>query len=102
MSYQISYRSRAVDEYLASLEWYKERSFDAAENFVNAINQTLNTVAEKPTQFKNTYKHFYEVSTKIFPFSIVYFIDEAKRLIVVVSIFHNKRNPRKKFRDLEG
>ncbi|MDI9365557.1 MAG: type II toxin-antitoxin system RelE/ParE family toxin [Flavobacterium sp.] len=99
MSYAIVYRQRAAKEYLESLLWYKERSENAAENFVAIISKTLDKVAERPTHFKNTYKHFYEVSTKTFPFSIVYFIDYNKHLIVVVSIFHQKRNPRKKFRD---
>ena len=101
MKYQITYRSRASKEYLASIIWYKERSSYAPENFVKAINKTLENISANPYNNKNTYKQFYETRTKIFPFSIVYFIDEPSRRIVVVSIFHHSRNPRKKFRDIE-
>ena len=99
MKYKVSYRERASQEYLDSLFWYKEKSVYAAENFVEAINQTLDKIAINPTIFRNTYKQFYEARTFKFPFSIVYFIDEEAGTIVVVSIFHFKRNPRKKFID---
>jgi plasmid stabilization system protein ParE len=101
MKYKITFRERASREYLDSLLWYKIRSIDAAENFVNAINETLERISVNPTRFRNTYKDFYEVSTKKYPFSVVYFIDEGEKRIVVVSIFHFKRSPKKKFRDNE-
>ena len=99
MKYQITFRERASSEYLDSLLWYKVIITDAAERFVKAIDEALETVSVNPVRFRNTYKNFYEATVKKFPFSIVYFIDEAEKRIVVVSIFHFKRSPRKKFRD---
>ena len=99
MRYKITFRKRASNEYLDSLFWYKVRSFDAAEQFINAIDGTLEKIAFYPTRYRNTYKKFYEVGVKKFPFSIVYFIDEEEHRIVITSIFHYKRNPRKKFTD---
>ena len=99
MKYQITYRTRASNEYLASIIWYKERSDYAAENFIKAINKTVELLSANPYINKNTYKQFYEIRTKIFPFSIVYFIVEPTKRIVIVSIFHHSRNPRKKFSD---
>ncbi len=99
MKYQITYRSRASKEYIESVLWYKERGFDTAENFVRVIDETINKIAENPLQSRNTYKCFYERKTMNFPFSIVYFIDEDEKRIVIISIFHFKRNPRKNFTD---
>lgn len=101
MTYKISFRKRASVEYLNSLIWYKERSLQAAENYVLAVNEALDRVASNPHQFRNTYQQFYEIGLKRYPFAIIYFIDEHEHQIVVVSIFHYKRNPRKKFRDNE-
>ena len=101
MKYQITYRSRASNEFLTSIKWYKERSSYAAENFIQAINKTVVTISANPYINKNTYKQFYEIHTKIFPFSIVYFIDESASRVVIVSIFHHSRNPRKKFSNRE-
>jgi plasmid stabilization system protein ParE len=97
--YKIVYRGRASREYLESIIWYKERSYNTATRFVDAINNCLDNISHQPRRFRNTYKNFYEAKTKIFPFSIVYFIDDIEMQVVVVSIFHQKRNPRKKFVD---
>lgn len=98
MPYSITFRKRATKEYLESVAWYKSRSFTAAENFVSSVRQVLNKVQSDPIGFKKSYKDFYEAKTKRYPFSIVYFIDELKKLIVITSIFHQKRNPEKKFK----
>lgn len=99
MKYKITFRERASREYLDSLLWYKDRSNEAAENFVKAIDETLERISLNPTRFRNTYNGFYETAARKFPFSIVYFVDEGEKRIVVVSIFHFKRSPKKKFRD---
>jgi plasmid stabilization system protein ParE len=97
--YKITYRQRASNEYLTSIIWYKERSITTAQKFIEAIDNAIKNIASQPTFYKNTYSIFYEAKTKTFPFSIVYFIDEEEKQIVIVSIFHQKRNPRKKFED---
>ncbi len=101
MKYKITFRERASREYLDSLLWYKVRSINAAENFAKAIDDAFERIIVNPQRLRNTYKEFYEVSTKKFPFSIVYFIDEGEKRVVVVSIFHFKRSPKKKFRESE-
>lgn len=97
MTYTIAFRERASREYLDALLWYKWRSVNTAERFVKAIDETLENVTANPERFRNTYKDFYEATVKKFPFSIVYFIDEIEMRIVIVSIFHFRRNPGKKF-----
>ena len=99
--YEVTYRERAAREYLNSITWYKERSLYTAENFIAAINKPLELLVANPTTFKKTYKQFYEARTRIFPFSIVYFIDEINKRIIIISIFHHRRNPRKKFEDIK-
>jgi plasmid stabilization system protein ParE len=96
MSYKISFRKRATKEYLESIAWYKGRSLQAAENFVVSIQQALNEIEKQPSRFRRIYKNFYEVKTKRYSYSIVYFIDDMKKLIIITSIFHQKRNPEKK------
>ena len=96
--YPITFRQRALIEYAESTAWYKERSLQAAQNFVTALENVLKAIANSPYTYRNSYKKFYEVKIKKFPFNIVYFIDESEQRIVVTTIFHQKRNPSKKFR----
>ncbi len=95
--YIITIRKRAAKEYLEAIAWYKERSQMAAKNFVKEVNDAFTKVEFEPAKHKNTYKHFYEIKLHKYPFSIVYFIDEEETRIVITTIFHYKRNPKKKF-----
>jgi hypothetical protein len=39
MPYKITFRKRAVKEYLQAIAWYKKRSPSAAENFVRYFSK---------------------------------------------------------------
>src|SRR4051794_7900317 len=98
MNYSIAFRKKAATEYIEAVAWYKERSIQAAENFVAIIQDTLIQIQNEPDYFRHSFKNFHEAKTKKYPFSTVYFVDEKKKRIVIASVFHNKRNPKRKFR----
>ncbi len=95
--YTITLRKRAAKEYLEAIAWYKERSLLAAENFVKEVNEAFIKIELEPAYYKNIYKIFYEIKLRRYPYSIVYFIDEGDSRVVISTIFHYKRNPKKKF-----
>jgi plasmid stabilization system protein ParE len=96
--YTITFRQRAIKEYAESTAWYKQSSLQASEAFVATIEAALNSIAKSPYSYKNSYKKFYEVKTRRFPFSLVYFIDEERQAVVITTLFHHKRKPLKKYR----
>jgi len=96
--YSIIFRQRAIKKYAESTAWYKERSVQASERFVAIIENALLSNAASPYSYNNKYKNFYEVKTERFPFTIVYFIKDKKKTVVITALFHNKRNPIKKYR----
>ncbi len=65
--------------------------------FIEEIDNTLELICQYPERWRNPYKNFHELSLKKYPFAIVYFIDESTRQIIVTSIYHQKRNPKKKY-----
>jgi plasmid stabilization system protein ParE len=65
--------------------------------FRRAVKERLRLICEKPQQYRNTYKNFRESLLKKYPFYIIYFIDEGNKTVIIVSIFHHKRNPAKKY-----
>ncbi len=97
MAYQINFRKKAAKEYIAAIAWYKERSLQAAENFVLMAQAALKEIEIQPENFRIVYNQFHQVKTKKFPYNIVYFIDEKKKAVVITIFFHQKRNPKKKF-----
>ncbi len=96
--YTIIYCRRAIKEFADPITWYKKHSFQASENFKIIIENAIEAIVENPHSFKKTYKKFFVVKVKTFPFSIIYFVEEEDHKVVITSIFHNKRNPIKKFR----
>ncbi len=96
--YNIAYRALATLEYQDGIEWYARQSKTAAENFVKAVNEKLDSISAYPRRPKNLYKHYHEISLRKYPYTIVYFIEEEIKRIVVVAIYHQKRHPAKKYR----
>ena len=98
MPYKTIIRERASKEYLEAIAWYEQRSLQAAENFILIVEQTLDEIEDKPNHFRLTYKNNREARIKKYPFNIVYFIDEKKQSVIITTLFHHKRNPKKKFK----
>lgn len=98
MSFRYIFDKMAQEDYEDALNWYMERSETAAANFVKAIDNTLAIICNSPARWRNTYKNFYELSIKRYPYSIIYSIEESQELVFVSAIYHHKRNPRRKYR----
>src|SRR4051812_20965769 len=98
MSYTYKFIPIALTEYKEAVEWYKEKSVIAAENFVADVNERIKEICIDPLRYRNTYKYFREVSLKKYPYYIVYFMDTATNIIIISSLYNHKRDPKKKFR----
>lgn len=89
---------RAQEEYESAVIWYSERSLHAAEQFIEAVEHTLQLICEHPNRWRNEYSKYYELSVKKYPYSIVYTINVNNGLVSVSSIYHHSRNPKKKYK----
>lgn len=61
MSFGYQLHEQAQKDYEESLKWYFERSPQAAIEFVEAVDFTLQQICSYPTRWRNTYRHFYEL-----------------------------------------
>jgi hypothetical protein len=98
MKYSFDLRQEAVLELLNSVIWYEEQQEDLGKRFRDAFNAKLEQICKAPHLYKKAYKNFHEALTDTFPFLVVYYIDEKQHKVIVISIFHTSRNPKKKFR----
>lgn len=97
MSYRYVLHEIAQQDYEEALKWYADRNLQAAENFIIAVDKALQLICEHPTRWRNEYKHHYELGVKKYPFTIIYTIQHDQKLIAVSSIYHYKRNPKRKY-----
>lgn len=97
MIYSFTFSQRAATQYREAVLWYIDKSILAGQNFDIELDRKIREICLHPTLYRNTVKNFREANLKVFPFTIVYKIDEKKHLVVITSISHNKRNPKGKY-----
>lgn len=97
MIYKISYQPIALEEYEEAVLWYRQKSEQAAENFVLAVESQLDILRKAPDRYRKTYRDFREAPIKKYPYCIVYLVDDMDRSVIISSIYHYKRNPAGKF-----
>jgi plasmid stabilization system protein ParE len=96
--YNHIFEPKAQKEYEDSIEWYSARSLVAAVKFIDSVDELIALICYKPNQFKKPYKNYHEAITETYPFSIIYCIEEKIKTIVIISVYHNKRSPKRKFK----
>lgn len=98
MLYKYSLLSIAQEDYESSILWYHKHSLTASKSFVDVIEKSLVNICSDPKRQRNEYKNYYEFTVQEYPFTIVYTIEESLKRIIVVAIYHQKRNPMRKYR----
>jgi len=100
MSFTYGIHEEAQKEYEKAIKWYLKKSLNAAEGFIKAVDFALKQTCVHPTRWRNTYKHYYELGLKKYPYVIIFTIEADQEIIEVWKFYHKKRNPRKKFSKL--
>lgn len=101
MAYQYIFDPRAADEYEEAFNWYEQKSVIAADNLIMAVQDAITAIRTNPYRYRNTHKNLRELTLKKYPYNLIYFIDENKKLVTVISLYHHKRHPRGKYDKLK-
>jgi plasmid stabilization system protein ParE len=87
----------ATKEFADAAQWYEAKSEGLGGRFIDIIQRKLRLIQQFPERYPKRKKNFREAVVKTFPYIIIYTFYKTERLIVVNTIFHAKRNPRKKY-----
>ncbi len=98
MPYQYKFHPAAQEEYESSVSWYLSRSSTAASNFVISVDGGLLNICNDPKKYRNEYKNYYEFILYKYPYTVIYTIEEHQNLIIIIAIYHQKRQPHNKYR----
>ena len=98
MGYKHIFDPEAADQYEEAYNWYKERSDIAGDKLIIEVEEAIKKICANPFRYRNTYKNLRETSLKKYPYNIIYLPDEAKKLVVITSLYHHRRNPKKKYK----
>lgn len=92
--FEIELLFQAENELSEAYDWYEEQQSGLGNRLFGEVNHYLQLIETNPFHFPVKYpEELRSASLKIFPYLIIYWVDETKRTAFVVSIFHTSRKP---------
>ena len=74
--------------------WYERRQKGLGKRLLNELSYYLDLIINNPFQFPIRFSEIYRFCVlKIFPYFIVFKIDESKNTVLINSFFHTSRHP---------
>ncbi|MDP8236007.1 MAG: type II toxin-antitoxin system RelE/ParE family toxin [Candidatus Erginobacter occultus] len=93
MSYKLIIRPAAELELSGAFNWYEERLPGLGAKFLLSVDTVFNAIVQRPQQYPIIHKTIRRALTRRFPYEVLFVADKTR--IVVIAVFHAKRNPRR-------
>ena len=97
MTYTVDLLFKAHQEIFEGWKWYEEQQPGLGDRFEEEVFNKIDLIAANPLHYP-TKKGNHEATTDKFPFLIIYRVSEKRKSIVIISIFHTSRHPKKKYK----
>ncbi len=91
MSLPAVLRQKARAEFDAAIAWYERRQAGLGTEFAERVQAVLDRISATPELHATVYREVRKALVRQFPYSIYYRIRTDR--VVVLAVFHNKRNP---------
>ena len=93
MSRRLILRPEAEAEMADAFEWYEARVSGLGHDFMLSIDAVLNAISRDPQCFPEVHRIVRRALMRRFPYEVFFVADDER--IVVLSVFHAKRNPKR-------
>jgi toxin ParE1/3/4 len=91
MSLPFVFRRQARDEFDEAIDWYERQRPGLGAEFAERVQDALDRIAETPETYPIVQRDTRKAVVRQFPYSV---FDRIRiDQIIVVAVFHNKRNP---------
>jgi hypothetical protein len=95
--HQIILKPRAVLMIKDAYDWYQEQRKGLGEIFLTELDRCFKRLKINPTNNPKIIRNYRQARLQRFPYVVLFEI--IKTDIVVLSVFHTRRNPKHKFKD---
>lgn len=92
MTLELIVRPEAESELADAFDWYEDRVSGLGSDFLLNVDAAFHSILRNPRQFPVVHNNLRRALIRRFPYQI-FFVLEEKR-VVVLAVFHAKRNPR--------
>jgi toxin ParE1/3/4 len=98
MTYQIVLKEEAVADISEAYHYYENQSKGLGERFLAELEASYSSLATHPSNFGfiDNQKILRDKKVSVFPFNIIYFIEENS--VVILAVHHSKKHPSKRYR----
>ncbi|RYZ99344.1 MAG: type II toxin-antitoxin system RelE/ParE family toxin [Sphingobacteriaceae bacterium] len=94
--YIVKLLPEAEIELAYACKWYNKRQTGLGGKLLNEVNSYLELIAANPLQYNVRFSNKYRfASLYMFPYFIVYRVDEDEHTVIVNAVFHTSRDPQK-------
>jgi toxin ParE1/3/4 len=94
MSYKIVIEPRAIADIQNAVDYYEAKREDLGAYFYQIVDEYIESIAKNPF-FQIRYKDYHGLPVKIFPYIILYYIDEKEKTVYILSVFNTSQNTTK-------
>lgn len=92
MNRDLIIRPEAEADIAQAFDWYEARVEGLGSEFLLVLDAAFHSIVRSPDSYPEIYKQVRRALTRRFPFAIFFLVEKGK--VVVLSVFHVKRNPR--------
>lgn len=92
MSYEVKLLPVVHKDLKEAKIWYNSQQVLLGEEFKLEVNKAIEYLARNPEHFQLKYKELQSPVSR-FPFAVYYLLEENKKQIIIVGVFHTSRNP---------
>jgi plasmid stabilization system protein ParE len=89
---------KAQEDIENSFDWYLQRSIPAAEGFLTELDEVIGRICLDPQMWPSYEEGLREMLMERYPYTVVYLVDEQARSVIIISVFHQSRHPKGKYR----
>ena len=94
MMFDVVFLPRAVKDIEEASDYYFSKNEELEEKFLMSIEKAVQNLKQTPF-LQIRYNDYRYITTKKFPYILVYHVDEKKKIVYVLSVFNTLQNPTK-------
>ncbi len=91
MRYTFIIRPEAENDLEAAYDWYERQKEGLGKEFLRCVDAAVSLITRSPQMYSNIHKNIRRALIRRFPYGIFYLVEEQR--IIVLAVFHVKRNP---------
>ncbi len=91
MAHDLIIRPEAEAELAEAFNWYEDQVSGLGPDYLHAVEASLYGIARNPESYPVVYRNVHRCLIRRFPYAIFYLVKPER--IVVLSVFHVRRNP---------